>query len=303
MSRILVVSDGKPGHVNQSLAFASLKGSEAYTLQVRFRNRLCRLISYLLDHLRIYSPFLYDPIAVPEGGFTSVVAAGSETYYAALLLGRRLKLPVVSMMLPSGYRLAGFEFVLAQEHDQPPQRLNVVRLPINLCQVRPQGLFVPSAGKRTIGIILGGTNKTFCMEVPALQAQLEQIFKHFSDAEVVVATSRRTPDSVEGLLAGFPFKERWLYSQNPANPIPDFLAHCSHVFISCDSTSMISEAVSFGTSAVEVLPLPRRRHAHGKFDALIENLAALGCLHLFDGQVADCRKKVELTAQLEGVLA
>jgi len=300
--KILVVSDGKPGHVNQSLAFAALKGMEAQQLSVHFRNRFCRMLSYPLDRLGIYTAWLYKDFAQPQGAFTAVVSAGSETYYAALLLGRRMGLPVVAVMLPSGYRLAGFDHVLAQEHDHPPRRPQIAPLPINLCHVRPQGLYTPSKGKTAIGVVLGGPNKSFVMEVPALQAQLEQIFDRFTDAEIVVATSRRTPARIEALLAGFPFKRRWLYSQDPANPIPDFLAHCSYVFISSDSTSMISEAVSFGVSAVEILPLPRRRRSLSKFDLLINRLADAGCLHLFDGQVGDCRKKIDLETLLNGVL-
>jgi len=302
MEKVLVVSDGKPGHVNQSLAFAALKGLEPLRVEVCFRNRFCRTLSYLLDRIGVYSPLLLAKMTVPEESFTAVVAAGSETYYAARYLARRLRLPVVSVMLPRGYRLSGFSHILAQEHDRPPRRPNIVCLPINLCHVRPQGLYTPETGQQSVGIVLGGPNKVFGMEVPTMQEQLEKIFTLFADAEIVVATSRRTPAGIETLLGGFPFTRRWLYSQDPANPIPDFLAHCSHVFISNDSTSMISEAVSFGSSAVEVLPLHRRRRARGKFDLLIGQLAARGCLHLFDGNVADCREKIDLDALLRGVL-
>ncbi len=39
MSEILILSDGKPGHVNQSIAFAELSGANYSIVEVTFRNR------------------------------------------------------------------------------------------------------------------------------------------------------------------------------------------------------------------------------------------------------------------------
>jgi mitochondrial fission protein ELM1 len=301
MTQLLVVSDAKPGHVNQSLAFAVFKGLKPQQLEVRFRSRFARLLSYLFDRCRLYPAFLLAPFILPAGPYAAVVCAGSETYYAARLLARRLRVPVVAVMLPSGYRYAGFNQILAQEHDHPPRRANILSLPINLCHVRPQGVFTPQSGRQYVGIVLGGPNKVFTMETAPLRTQLKQIFAQFADMDVLVATSRRTPADIEALLTEFPFAALWLYSEDPVNPIPDFLAHCEQVFISSDSTSMISEAVSYGSAAVEVLPLPRRSSG-GKFDALTQALGVRGCLHIFDGSVANCRQKIDLPSLLKEVL-
>ena len=62
---------------------------------------------------------------------------------------------------------------------------------------------------------------------------------------------------------------------------------------------MISEAVSFGPSGVEVLPSGTGFPKHGKFARLLDSLLSLGCLHLFDGSYAECNNKIDLAGRLE----
>ena len=45
------------------------------------------------------------------------------------------------------------------------------------------------------------------------------------------------------------------FSQNNYNPIPAFIELCKNLYITDDSTSMISEAVSYGKSNVYIIPL------------------------------------------------
>ena len=88
MQTLLILSDGKPGHLNQSRAYADLTGLEYTVLEVRFRNRFCKGLSYLLDKFAIYWPALFHL----SGDFTrctKIVSAGSETYYANRTLAAR----------------------------------------------------------------------------------------------------------------------------------------------------------------------------------------------------------------------
>lgn len=300
MEKFLILSDGKPGHVNQSIAFAELSGHEYIIVQVKFRNRFCKALSYLFDRIGLHITPLFKMTGDLQGCST-VVSAGSETYYANRTLATKLGMRSVSVMLPSGYRYGGFDQIIAQDHDRPPVRANIQTLPINLCKVRPQSIFQPEAGCHCLGLVIGGPNKVFRMKTEKLRKQIEQIVTLFPEHKIVVSTSRRTPAEIEEMLSSFDFSKAWIYSSDPANPIPDFLAHCDYVFITGDSTSMISEAVSFGASAVEILPLDEAAPAK-KFSALINGLEHRGCLHRFDGTVGTCRTKIDLLAELEGEL-
>ncbi|MCK5515438.1 MAG: mitochondrial fission ELM1 family protein, partial [Desulfobulbaceae bacterium] len=85
------------------------------------------------------------------------------------------------------------------------------------------------------------------------------------------------------------------------NPIPDFLQHSEYVFLTADSSSMISEAVSFGKSCVEVLPFTMTFPEKSKFNKFLKTLIQNNSLHLFNGQVGYVAEKVDLVNLLKGV--
>lgn len=298
-STLLILSDGKPGHLNQVLAFADLLGLHSEVRRVRFAFPGAKGLSYLLDRFGLLLPALFRVDGALPAACCAVASAGSATYYATKALGRRLRVPTAAIMLPRGYRY-DFDLIVAQEHDRPPRRSNLLVLPINLCRPRPQGLIEARPGRRSVALVIGGPSRHFRMEVSALRRQLETIFELFPDADLMVTTSRRTPPEVEALLEAFPFVRSVVYSREPINPIPDFLALSDYVFVSEDSTSMLSEAVSFGRARVEVLPLTATG-ARNKVGRMVAELAERGCLHIFDGTLGDCAAKLDLAARLKEV--
>jgi hypothetical protein len=296
--KILILSDGKPGHVNQSIALARHLGRPFETVGVHFRNRPFKLLSYLLDRVGVYIPSLlrWDP---PGGDFCAVVSAGSETYYANKVLARRFGVPAVAIMLPRGYRF-DFDWIIAQEHDRPPRKENILVLPVNLSRVEPRGVFRPRAGERYIAVVVGGPNPVFGFDRDRFRQALDAVFACFPGFRIVVATSRRTPADIEEEIDRHPFEEKFIYSRDPVNPIPDFLASCEYVFLTADSTSMISEAVTFGRARIEIIPLPARNRP-GKYGRMIGSLVELGCAHRFDGRPGTADRKIDLAERLGGI--
>lgn len=295
---LLLLSDGKPGHVNQSIAFARLLGYEYTVCRVAFASRFTKALSYLLDRLGIYTMDLFrvtDPLP-PE--CAAVISAGSSTYYANLTIGRKFSVPSVAIMYPGGYT-PGFDLIIAQKHDEPPQCKNIVTIPVNLSAPRPLGLVKRVMTGPTVALIIGGPSRHFRMDMQQFRQQLTSVFALFPGGDFLVTTSRRTPAEVEKIIETAPFRYRVIASREQVNPIADFLAIADHVFVTEDSTSMISEAVSFGSASVEVLPLVKTG-SRNKVQEMTAELAAQGYLHLFDGSLGNCRRKFELKPLLEG---
>ena len=290
--RLLILNDGKPGHVNQSLAFARLLKRD-YTLHdVGFKYRTSKGASYLADRLGVYTPRLFMA-ELPTGTYDAVVSAGSETYYANRTLSKRLGCKSVAIMMPKSYRL-DFDLIVAQHHDNPPDRPNIVPVPINLSFSQPQGVVTPRPGDRYIALIVGGDSAQQKLDVTLLRDQVEKILQLFPEHHIWLTTSRRTSSDAEKMLRHYPFQDPVWYSENPVNPIADYLHYCDYVFVTADSSSMISEAVSFGRACVEVLPLAEELPSRSKFVRLLSRLQEMGCLHLFDGSCGACQKKVDL---------
>jgi mitochondrial fission protein ELM1 len=297
--RFLILSDGKPGHVNQSIAFARHLGYGYDLSLVSFNSRFGKACSYLLDRMGIYSAGLFNS-EIETGQYTAVVSAGSGTYYACRTLAKRFRCKSVAIMLPRGYRL-DFDLIIAQQHDNPPELDNIVSVPINLTYVEPQGVVKPQAGQKYIALIIGGDSQHSRMDSSILREQLKKIFTLFPNHKVWMTTSRRTPKAVDEMLREFSYDRAIYYSQEQINPICDYLKHSEYVFLTADSSSMISEAVSFGEGCVEVLPLSGDLPVKSKFNKLINALSERNCLHLFDGRVGNTSEKINLADALCGV--
>lgn len=286
------------GHLNQSIAFAKHLSAHYEIIPVNFRYKICKLLSYAFDKCKIYTPKLFHIKSLPETPFDLIVSSGSSTYYATKTLSKKLGIKSVTMMLPQSYRY-DFDLIFAQRHDTPPKQDNIIILPANFSYVEPKGLFTPKI--KSIGIIIGGNNTLFTMSTKRLKQQLDFIFDQFKAYEIAVTTSPRTPKEIETLIESYPFAYSVIFSQNKINPIADFLHHCEIVFITMDSTSMISEAISYGTSCVEVLPLSEAKE--NKFLTMTQNLAKEGYLHLFDGKIAHKNKKIDFEMYAQKVFS
>ena len=307
--KALILSDGRKGHENQSIAFCELRGLEFCICKIAYANKLLKLCSYALDFLGLY--FKIFKCDLGEGGtaanlkngsnlnspaasdsanldaaadrnlnfanFDLFVGAGSTSYYALKFYARRYAKPSVALMYPKGYR-KDFSVIIAGAHDRPKPRANLKISPVSLSFSRPQGLYRPQ--RKSIGFIIGGPNSCFEMGDEILK-HIESIRAQFADCEFALTTSPRTPRATESALEKLGWDYSVIYSREPVTPIGDFLAQCEWVFISEDSVSMISEAVSNGSANVAILSL-KRKDAHNKFDDFISALVSTGHARCYD---------------------
>ncbi len=301
MKRALIVSDGKPGHFNQSIALCKHLGLEYEILEIAYKSKLHKALSYLLDHLGIYTDSLFSQSLEPKAQSLSlIVSTGSTTYYANKLLAKRLKLPNIGILHPKGYRL-DFTHIFCPFYDHPPKRKNITELPLNLC-VADETFFdekmaefktkhTPS--KPAVGIIIGGPNAISEMDAVEMEQQLERIFEATNGMERWITTSRRTPKAVEAVIDRFKFDYKLINSRDPYNPIPAFIQLCDRLFVTSDSASMVSECASFGTAKVEVL-MNRQLKSPNKFEELIQGLENSGAVHVFSGTLGNADTKIDL---------
>lgn len=299
VSKLLILSDGKPGHVNQSVAFAKLLDLPFEVRRVSFCHRLYKAFSYAFSRFGFSAPWLYN-IEGDIPNCSAVVSAGSETYYANRVLARSLGVRSVAIMLPRGYRY-DFDLIIAQQHDDPPACDNILILPVNLSSPEPKGLVARSGVKPCVSFVIGGSSRHFRMDATVLERQMQQVFDLFPEADFLITTSRRTSPEVEALVDNGSFRFKVIASRQDINPIPDFLMISDYVFVTEDSTSMISEAVSFGGSCVEVLPLVKTGKSN-KIDRMITLLQKDEYLHVFDGQLGRCQRKFDFETTLSGAL-
>ena len=294
MKKALILTDGKAGHENQSKAFARALGYGFDVFEIHFKSKFHKALSYLLDRtVGLLLPGLFDriPEAKP-GDYAAVIGTGSGTFYAAMTAGARLRTKCGVVLYPRGYRISHFDCILAPSFDRPAKASNVIEIPANL--VAADEAFyetgVAAYRERTdvepeVAVIVGGPNKRSSMSVEWMKRQLDEIFR--LPGRKAVTTSRRTPPEVEALVDSYPWDYRLLYSKDHFNPIPAFVKLAKRLYVTAESTGMLSEACTFGTA--EVVALDNLNPGPHKFRRFVENLRA-------GGYVGGSRK-VDLSAE------
>lgn len=294
MNRVLILSDDRMGHLNQSLAFVKTMGIPYDIVSIKYKYKWVKSLTYLLDGMGIKTEKLFS--VKIDKKYDMVVGTGSTTAYATKVLAKRLDAKSVVMMLPHGYKY-DFDVIFAQSHDNPPKQKNIIEIPANFSYVEPKDIY--QAKNKSVGIVIGGDNKLFRMSPKMIKAQLDTIVNTYTDHEIAITTSPRTSKEIEEMIESYAFDYEVIFSKNPINPIPDFLALCETVFITGDSTSMISEAISYGQSNVVILPLESQKS--NKFTRFVAALEKEGYLHVFDGTIKNRNKKVDFKTYLKGL--
>jgi len=321
--KVLILTDGKAGHENQSKAFARALGYEFDLVEIHFKSAFHKALSYLFDRFGIHTLSLFPSFDIrhptPDTQTTNhepratnheycaVIGTGSGTFYAAKSLARKLGVKCGVVLYPRGYRIASFDCVLAPAFDRPAPAPNVIPIPVNLVASDAafyaagteafRARYTPSA-KPAVAIIVGGPNKCSTLSADWMRTQLNQIFSTYkpqatnhepqaTNHEIWVTTSRRTPPEVEAVVDSFSFDYKLLYSKDHFNPIPAFVQLASTLFVTAESTGMISESCTFGTAEVRVLD--NLKPGPHKFRRFVEDLAR--------GGYVNGARKVDLSEQ------
>lgn len=308
MGKVLILTDGKAGHENQSKAFARALGCEFDLVEIHFRSKLAKALSYLLDWLGVLNTNLTDLTDSTKRDYVAVIGTGSGTFYAAKAVAKKLGVKCGVVLYPRGYDVRSFDCVLAPAFDRPKAAANVIEIPANLVAndeaFYSKGIedFKAHYGKCSNGgmlecsnaeaVIIGGPNKCSTMTPEWMKAHLDAIFNSKPQTsnrkpEFWVTTSRRTPPDVEAVVDSYPWNYKLLYSKDHFNPIPAFVKLAKKLYVTAESTGMLSEACTFGSA--EVVALDNLNPGPHKFRRFVDDLRK--------GGYVDGNRKVDLSAQ------
>ncbi|WP_419769414.1 MAG: ELM1/GtrOC1 family putative glycosyltransferase [Candidatus Marinarcus sp.] len=270
--KVLILSDTKAGHLNQSLAFCKLKNLSYDIISLESVSKFKKVLSYVLDFLHIYINLF--GLKAENKKYKAIISTGSNTYYMNKYLAKMFKIKSIAIMLPKGFRYSDFDYIIAQEHDFPPKEANIITMPLNLSFSTPLG-YVKKTQQKAVGIIIGGNNAIFSMDVDNIKLALDEINEKFPEHLKYITTSRRTPKEVEELIEKYHFDYEVIFSKNISiNPIPDFIEVCDELYITIDSTSMLSEAKANSNANIHIIKLESKKEhtKYHKLASIIENI-------------------------------
>ena len=298
MSKALILIDGKAGHENQSKAFVRSLGLDFQVVGVRFKSKFHKALSYIFDKIGVNARWLWDFNSKIDNlsKISVVVGTGSGTFYPAKSLAKSLKVKSAVVLYPRGYNLSTFDCIMAPSFDKPKNLTNVIEIPANIVSndiafyeegVKAFEARYSRSGKSAIAVIIGGPNKCSSMSPEWMKKMLDNIFAKDGDSEKWVTTSRRTPADVEAIVEKYPWDYKLIYSKDHFNPIPAFVALADKLYVTAESTGMLSEACTCGSA--EVLALDNLKLGPHKFRRFLETLQSNGYV--------DGSRKVNLSAE------
>lgn len=239
---VWIVSDGKPGHVNQSqgLADALARSTSAriHTLPAlpAWRAWLALLLKRVPD----------TPLPLPD----LIVGAGHATHPSLLAMKRACGGRTVVLMKPSLPR-RWFDLCILPRHDGIAADANTLVTEGALNRIRPAG----ARDLRHGLLLIGGTSPHFEWDSDAIQVQIKGILARTPETHWTLTTSRRTPADFQAQLTPFPNLSVIPHTATPSDWLPEQFARSATVWVAPDSASMVFEALTAGAD-VGVFDLP-----------------------------------------------
>lgn len=277
LSSIRVLSDGRPGHENQSVglaaAIAQRTGAAVETIRITGHGYLTRYRKAITLERNAVMPDL-------------LIATGHATHLPLRFAANRFGAKCVVIMQPT-WPKSWFDLCLVPAHDgyAPCRGSNVVLTRGALNRI-PEML--PAKTQRGM-ILIGGPSRHYGWDGAGLSEAIAQVIAAQPELSWTIADSRRTPADffpalkVRGLKA-----ELVPHHQTKSDWLPTRLLEAAEVWVTEDSVSMVHEAVTAG-ARTGVLPVPALRK-RGRVYGAIKHLESDGYVMDFADWQAAGRK-------------
>lgn len=236
---VVYVSDGKAGHRSQALglfqAMQRISGTgqldEIHLEQLPFAQLFKGLFSHQVSQIKQTPDFIFG--------------VGSHTHFRVWLLGKIYPQAKTIILMKPSLPIHWFNYAVVPKHDGIAESAHVIVT---------QGALSPIVNEHRheanrILIALGGSSKRHQWNQENVITAIEQIIQRNPHADLVLTTSRRTPEhflahlktqSFASRLNIFPVEETsqgWIFEQ---------MQRAEAVWVTEDSVSMIFEALTAG---------------------------------------------------------
>ncbi len=281
----LCLTPGAAGFISQVTGLASAVGvpTEQVTARLRAPWRWLPLQGVpLFKHVLNFE--------LPSDPPRLIVSCGRQAVVPSLILKRRFGPRVFTVHIQDPtIRSTNFDLVIAPEHDcvSGPNVMQTAGAIHHITAEKLDAVRNHSEPFEHTGsfaaVILGGPNRYYdfsSTDVDRLIANLRPVAER---TQLVIVTSRRTPSTaVQKLRSNFG-SEHFIWDGGDNNPYLYCLAAASHIIVTADSVSMLTEAAATG-KPVYMVDLTERRRAT-RFRRFHQSFHRRGYVRTFDGEL------------------
>ncbi len=332
---VTVLTDGKAGHVQQSMAIVEALKEERRAkgctdqnfhltiVEVLYKNKWARALHYGLGLLSggiffgstgilkaCLKPASFAALSASYADI--VVSCGSSLVLSNIYLKHLNSAKSICLMRPPTFVSADFDAIILPRHDKIPSEANLYRVHLapspDLFHNRSASASAEFAqDAKWLGCLIGGDSKSLLYDRPKLERWLTDLetFAKEAQLQLAVTTSRRTPawadQVISDRLKGNPLCDYLVIANvaNRADAVQEIMKKSAVIAVSGDSISMVSESVRSGKPVVVFHPYDKLKLRY-KFTHFYNQLKSDQCAYLVDGDALAALRQAYASRQGAG---
>ena len=242
--------------------------------------------------------------------FNIVISCGRKSVIPSIFLKKKFKDKIINVHIQDPkVSLSNFDFVVAPEHDGLKGK-NVIasigaihylrdnELDENMSYLKPR-----LNKEKIVTLIVGGPNQYYDYKTIEVEKIFNKIKKNFIDSgyQLIFIPSMRTPKSVIDSAINYFDKNQVIITDIDKKAYLSSLKLANHIVVTCDSTSMISEAAITG-KPIYVAQMPPIKN-NIRFQKFFEMFKKLNIIKDLDDKLEDWKyEKLNETDRISGYI-
>ena len=242
--------------------------------------------------------------------FNIVISCGRKSVIPSIFLKKKFKDKIINVHIQDPkVSLSNFDFVVAPEHDGLRGK-NVIASIGAIHYIRDNELdenmsyLKPRLNKeKIVSLIVGGPNQYYDYKDIEVEKIFNKIKKNFIDSgyQLIFIPSMRTPKSVIDSAINYFDKNQVIITDIDKKAYLSSLKLANHIVVTCDSTSMISEAAITG-KPIYVAQMPPVKN-NIRFQKFFEMFKKLNIIKDLDDKLEDWKyEKLNETDRISGYI-
>ncbi len=214
--------------------------------------------------------------------FNVVISCGRKSVIPSIYLKKKYKNKIINIHIQDPkVSLDNFDYIVAPEHDQL-KGSNVLTTKGAIHYLRNNELnenesyLKPKINReKVVSLIVGGPNKYYDYKNEALDEVFLKIKNNFIEKgyQLIFVPSMRTPQNIINNAKNFFDDNQIIINNVDKKAYLSSLKLADHIIVTCDSTSMISEAAMTGKPVyIAHMPAIKKNHRFKNFFVLFKSL-------------------------------
>ena len=242
--------------------------------------------------------------------FNIVISCGRKSVIPSIFLKKKFKNKIINVHIQDPkVSLSNFDFVVVPEHDGLTGK-NVITSKGAIHYLRDNELdenmsYLKSRlnKEKIVSLIVGGPNQYYDYKDIEVEKIFSKIKKNFIDSgyQLIFIPSMRTPKSVIDSAINYFDKNQVIITDIDKKAYLSSLKLANHIVVTCDSTSMISEAAITG-KPIYVAQMPPVKN-NIRFQKFFEMFKKLNIIKDLDDKLEDWKyEKLNETDRISGYI-